>query len=312
MSSFLSDRGPGLAAAATATHGGGVRRPGTTSECSPNANTPNSTGQRHRPQTSPPVAFAPGRRHDSDGAPDACRSPPQRMQSRVFLQSAMDLSLSPPGLIGAGGGRNGGEVGCGLAGGQQQHQRRQGVASAAGTSRRGLNSASCSDLPLAGAGGSGRRMPGGRPSTSSAVLPSNRKGGGGGGGGTVGEKCLNKGRSSSRGGVSSQDGGGGPDAGGQTPAASGPPHAGFGHEVIDLGVVSDVTPRPRVWGERQLAAAAAAAAGRSRSEGVRGGVRAGVTRGGVVLDSRFAKVRKTLRRDVLEAAERARLPLLQA
>lgn len=233
------------------------------------------------------------------------------MQSRVFLQSAMDLSLSPPGLTGAGGGRNGGEVGWGLAGGQQQHQRRQGVASAAGTSRRGLNSASCSDLPLAGAGGSERRMPGGRPSTSSAVLPSNRKGGGGGGG-TVGEKCWNKGRSSSRGGVSSQDGGGGPDAGGQTPAASGPPHAGFGHEVIDLGVVSDATPRPRVWGERQLAAAAAAAAGRTRSEGVRGGVRAGVTKGGVVLDSRFAKARKTLRRDVLEAAERARLPLLQA
>lgn len=68
-----------------------------------------------------------------------------------------------------------------------------------------------------------------------------------------------------------------------------------------------------MWGKQQLAAAAAAAAGRTRNEaGVAGGVRAGVTKGGVVLDARFAKVRKTLRRDVLEAAERARLPLLQA
>lgn len=70
-------------------------------------------------------------------------------------------------------------------------------------------------------------------------------------------------------------------------------------------------PRPVVWGEQQLAAAAAAASGRSRSAGAAGWWRDGVTIGGVVLDARFAKVRKTLRGDVLDAAERAKLPLLQ-
>lgn len=274
-----------------------MQRPGTKSgRCPNNANTPNSARQDHRPQSSPTVVPVPGRQGGIDEASrrEACRSPPQRMRSRVFLQSAMDLSLVPPGL--SDDGNNGSKGTWGAAGGGQQN-RRPGVASAAETSRRAarLNSASCSALQPAGTGG----LAGGRPSTSSAVLTS------GGGGG---ERSLVKGRSASRGGVS-QDGGGGLDADDGQTSAWGPPHTG--NQVIDLGVVSDSAPRPRVWGERQLAAAAAAA-GRARSDGVGGGVRAGVTKGGVVLDARFAKVRKTLRRDVLEAAERARLPLLQA
>lgn len=80
-------------------------------------------------------------------------------------------------------------------------------------------------------------------------------------------------------------------------------------QVIDLGVIIDV-PRPRVWGERQLVAAAAAATGKpGASIGTGGG--AGASRGEVVLDVRLAKARETLRSDLLDAAERARLPLLQ-
>eukprot|EP00752_Nemacystus_decipiens_P008313 g7431.t1 len=299
------DDSPALEAASKRAHGGGVGmpRPGTTSACSPNPNTPR---QSHRPQTSPPKVLVPCRQDGNDdagGGRVACRSPPQRMQSRLFLQSAMDLSLSPTGL--AGGGRSGDDGEWG----EPRQQRRPGVTSAVDVSRRGLNSASCSDLPPAGTRGFGRGLPGNRPSTSSAALSSNRQSGGDG---NAGEKGSMGGRPASRGGISALDASDGPGADGQLPVAPGSPHAGYGHQVIDLGVVSDATPRPRVWGEQQLAAAAAAAAGRTRNEGVGAGIRTGVTRGGVVLDARLAKVRKTLRRDVLEAAERARLPLLQA
>lgn len=307
------DRSPALATDTTTTAGGvGMQRPGTTLGCSPDASTPNSTGQGYRPQTSPAVDYLLGPQGGAgDAERGACRSPPQRMRSRLFLQSAMDLSLANPSL--SGGGTNGGGGGWGAArgGGGQHHQqeRRPGVASAAETSRQGtrLNSASCSALqPAGGTGGLGRGLTGQRPSTSLAVPTSNRSGGGGVGGG--GEPSSMQARPASRGDV--PQGGGGPDADGKV-AAWGSPHTG--HQVIDLGVVSDAAPRPRVWGDRQLGAAAAAAAGRTRkSEGVGGGFRAGVTKRGVVLDARFAKVRKTLRRDVLEAAERARLPLLQA
>ena len=78
-------------------------------------------------------------------------------------------------------------------------------------------------------------------------------------------------------------------------------------QVIDLGVIIDV-PRPRVWGERQLMAAAAAA---TEKPGASIGTGAGASRGDVVLDVRLAKTRETLRSDLLDAAERARLPLLQ-
>ena len=83
--------------------------------------------------------------------------------------------------------------------------------------------------------------------------------------------------------------------------------------MIDLGVIIDV-PRPRVWGERQLAAAAAAATGKTggaASTGTGGGGGAAALRGDVVLDVRLSKARETLRSDLLDAAERARLPLLQ-
>lgn len=226
------------------------------------------------------------------------------MHSRLFVQSAMDLSLLP-----LGGGSSGGW------GGGQHQPRRQGVVSASETTRRAvhLNSSSWSSLPAgaASAGGNAQRVAGARPSTSSTVLANNRSGHGGGGGGVLPYRG-----SVSRDHVGGSCGGLDADGGnGQVPKWKlhrSPP----GHEVIDLGVVSDAVPRPTVWDEQRMAAAAAAAMGRSTSTGTgkagkAAGGWAGVTQGGVVLDARFAKVRQTLRRDVLDMAERARLPLLQ-
>lgn len=78
---------------------------------------------------------------------------------------------------------------------------------------------------------------------------------------------------------------------------------------IDLGVVGGVA-ISTVWDNTKMAAAAAAASGKTAvSEG--GWGNAIVSKGGVVLDVRLAKLRKTLRSEVLDAAERAKLPLLQ-
>lgn len=268
---------PGAAPGARGRDG---QRPGTISECRTKADTPEAIDHDHgRPQTSPTAVHLRGPQgiNDEVGAREACRSPPQRMHSRLFVQSAMDLSLSPA------GGR-----GSGRWGGGQQQPRRQGVASASETTRQAvqLNGASWSSLPASAAagGGNARRVAGERPSTSSAALTNNKSMHVGGGGEVLPSR------------------GGGIDAVG-----------GNERQVIDLGVVSDAVPRPIVWGEQQMAAAAGAAMGRSTSARTGKGPRgwAGVTQGGVVLDARFAKVRRTLRRDVLDMAERARLPLLQ-
>ncbi|CAB1105899.1 unnamed protein product [Ectocarpus sp. CCAP 1310/34] len=257
------------------------RRPGTTSDCLPAANTPSTTTVANRPQTSPSVVFLADMRGGGPETDGGRRSPPRRMHSRVLLQSARDHSLPPP---------------CGGAG-QQHQQRRQGVASAPGTNRCApVNiSASCSSVPAGATTAPGLASE--RPRTSYAVLTSSRSGG-------VQDSSATQG---------SVPGGHDGFANGQDSRrwqrGLQPNH----QHVIDLGVVSDTVPQPVVWGQRQLAAAAAAAAasGRSRSAGVAGWWKDGVTKGGVVLDARFAKVRQTLRGDVLDAAERAKLPLLQ-
>lgn len=90
-------------------------------------------------------------------------------------------------------------------------------------------------------------------------------------------------------------------------------------QVIDKGVLTEL-PRARVWDEKKMAAAVAAAVAtgqRMVSSGQNPGVvgwgwgEGVVTRGGVVVDSRLASFREFLRRDVFDAAERARLPMLQ-
>ncbi|CAM9796586.1 unnamed protein product [Ectocarpus sp. 4 AP-2014] len=255
------------------------RRPGTTSGCLPAANTPKTTPVANRPQTSPSVVLLADTRGSGSETEGGRRSPPRRMHSRVLLQSARDYSLPPP---------------CGGAG-QQHQQRRQGVASAPGTNRCApvKNSASCSSLPAGATTAPGLASE--RPRASHAVLTSSRSGGVRDGSATQG--CVPGGHDGFANGQDSRWW--------QRGLQSDHQH------VIDLGVVSDTAPRPVVWGERQLAAAAAAASGRSRSAGAAGWWRDGVTKGGVVLDARFAKVRKTLRGDVLDAAERAKLPLLQ-
>ncbi|CAM9609344.1 unnamed protein product [Ectocarpus fasciculatus] len=256
------------------------KRPGTTSDCLPGANTPKTTTVVHRPQTSPSVVFLSDRQGSGFEAVGAERSPPRRMHSRVLLQSARDHSLPPP-YGGAG---------------QEHQQRRQGVASAPGTNRCAPvnNSASCSSVPAGAI--TAPWLASERPRTSSAVLTSSRSDGVRDGSATQGS-VVPRGHDGLANGQDSRWG----------PRGLQSSH----HHVIDLGVVSDTVPRPVVWGERQLAAAAAAASGRSRSTGAAGWWRDGVTKGGVVLDARFAKVRKTLRGDVLDAAERAKLPLLQ-
>ncbi|CAM9739817.1 unnamed protein product [Ectocarpus sp. 6 AP-2014] len=255
------------------------RRPGTTSGCLPAANMPKTTTVANRPQTSPSVVFLSDTRGSGSETEGGRRSPPRRMHSRVLLQSARDHSLPPP---------HGGV-------GQQHQQRRQGVASAPGTNRCAPvnNSASWSSVPTGATTAPGLASE--RPRTSSVVLTSSRGGGVPDGSATQGSA-----------------------PGGRDGFADGNDSRWWqrglqsNHQhVIDLGVVSDTVPRPVVWGERQLAAAAAAASGRSKSAGAAGWWRDGVTKGGVVLDARFAKVRKTLRGDVLDAAERAKLPLLQ-
>ncbi|CAM9866966.1 unnamed protein product, partial [Ectocarpus sp. 12 AP-2014] len=249
------------------------RRPGTTSDCLPAANTPKITTVADRPQTSPSVVFLADARGSGSEIEGGRRSPPRRMHSRVLLQSARDHSLPPA---------------CGGAG-QQHRQRRQGVASAPGTNRCAPvnNSASCSSVPAGATTAPGLASE--RPRTSSAALTSSRSGGVQNGSATQG----------------SAPGGHGGFANGQDSRWWQRGLQSNHQHVIDLGVVSDTVPRPVVWGERQLAAAAAAASGRSRSAGAAGWWRDGVTKGGVVLDARFAKVRKTLRGDVLDAAERA-------
>lgn len=254
------------------------RRPGTASDCLPAANMPTTT-VAHRPQTSPSVVFLSDTRGSGSETEGGRRSPPRRMHSRVLLQSARDHSLPPP-YGGAG---------------QQHQQRRQGVASAPGTNRCAPvnNSASCSSVPTGATTAPGLASE--RQRTSSAVLTSSRSSG------------VRDGSATQRSITGGHDG----FANGQDSRWRQRGLQSNHQHVIDLGVVSDTVPRPVVWGERQLAAAAAAASGRSRSRGAAGWCRDGVTKGGVVLDARFAKVRKTLRGDVLDAAERAKLPLLQ-
>lgn len=79
-------------------------------------------------------------------------------------------------------------------------------------------------------------------------------------------------------------------------------------------------PRARVWDEKKMAAAVAAAVAtgqRMVSSGKKPGVvgwgpgEGVVTRGGIIMDSRLANFRGFLRTDVFDAAERARLPMLQ-
>lgn len=296
-----------LAAPGGPSGSGDGQRPGTTSECRPNANTPEIMDQdHHRPQTSPSAVVLHGPRGISNevSVEEACRSPPQRMHSRLFFQSAMEPSLSPPG--GSGGG--------GWGGGQQQ-PRRQGVASAPEATRQAdhLNGASWSSLQAsaAAAEGSARRVAGERPSTSSAALTNNSSGHRGGGGGTLPFRgSVSRDHLAGRGCGLDAAGGNGQVTKWKNR------HQQPGHQIIDLGVVSDAVPRPIVWGEQQMTAAASAAMGRSTSAETGKAYKAvrrwdGVTQGGVVLDARFAKVRQTLRRDVLDMAERARLPLLQ-
>lgn len=91
----------------------------------------------------------------------------------------------------------------------------------------------------------------------------------------------------------------------------------MGTQVTDLGINWEA-PTPTVWDERQMAMATAAATGQTPAPS-RGGKRSGkggarvvgVSRGGVVIDGRLSKTRKLLRSDVLDAVERAKLPLLQ-
>ncbi len=292
-----------LGDAATTAGAVGTQRPGTTSHCGPNATKQATEERRHRPQTSPSVVLSAPERQRlvsgggtggggdeyDDGGRDPSKSPPRRMHSRVFAQSVRDLSLSP--LGGGGGGGQGGLPATRRA--RASH----------------LNSSSCSALP-GGGGGEGAGLPRAtaskRPSTSSAVLTGHRSGGGGGGG----WGGLTKERPSSWGSVSRDRDG--PDyaaggVGGST-TSWGAMEQQADRQVIDLGVVNDAAPRPTVWGERQMAAAAAVATGKAGRGGC--GAKAGVTNGGVLVDARFAKLRKTLRRDVLEAAERSKLPLL--
>lgn len=138
-----------------------------------------------------------------------------------------------------------------------------------------------------------------RPSTSSAILTNTRMGGGGFVGEGFGSRataCREHDK---------------PDASfGFGPVPRSGQQQQISHPLIDMGLASDAVPRPIVWNERQMASAAAVAAGRSSSAGVERGFRAGMTKGGVVVDARYAKVRKVLRRDVLEVAERAKLPLV--
>lgn len=97
--------------------------------------------------------------------------------------------------------------------------------------------------------------------------------------------------------------------------ATAPVKAGIGYKelpsrrVIDAGVKSGL-PRARVWGDRQMAAAAAAAmGGRCASlNRIRGCM---ISKGGVALDARLANVRQILRSDAVDTAERIGLPLLQ-
>lgn len=89
-------------------------------------------------------------------------------------------------------------------------------------------------------------------------------------------------------------------------------------QVIDSGIHWE-TPIPTVWDERRMAMATAAATGQTVRPS-RGGTRPGrggagvagvVSRSGVVVDGRLSKTRNLLRSDVLDAVERAKLPLLQ-
>ena len=93
-------------------------------------------------------------------------------------------------------------------------------------------------------------------------------------------------------------------------------------EVIDLGILTEVS-RARVWDDQHMAAAAAAAvatgtpatwgpsSGEESPSGGSGGGEGGLpVRGGVAVDARLAGLRSTLRKDVFDAAERARLPML--
>ena len=243
-----------------------------------------------RPQTSPHDARGSADHGGSEGIVGRhAKSTPPCMQSRLFLQSAMDRSLSSRGWGGGG--------------------------SRAASPENFQNTSSASSLPA-------RRFEDGE----SLLIHSTRGGGE--------ERSRSRSAGPSPNGF--QDGISSPGFSRERGAAAGGavphtvprtvshtdrpitvPGVGKGNEkkkhqlrqVIDLGVIIDV-PRPRVWGERQLVAAAAAATGKpGASSRTGGGV--GASRADVVLDVRLAKARETLRSDLLDAAERAQLPLLQ-
>lgn len=244
------------------------RRPQTTPDISPGMQMGGTAkylwngAEQQRPQTSPSLTHAGFSERSAHTA--RVTAPPPRMQSRLYLQSAMDLS--------------------------QRSSRDWG---GAGISPKDIvTNRPCTSVPRE------ERAPLGaakRPSTSSAAIGLSRAGRGFGQEGPPDE-----------GGVNVSQG-----------RAFFPMGVGEGRkvrvsEIIDLGVVADV-PRPRVWDDQQMAAAAAAATGKKSvplgGRGCGGGVV--MSRGGVVVDARLANVRKTLRRELLDAAERAKLPLLQ-
>lgn len=231
----------------------------------------NTKGVPARPRTSPnsTISASPTRVNDDEAT--MLKSPPQRVHSRMFAQSAKDLDLSRGGLAGT------------------PETLRHPDACLSYTSAR----------PVIGDGSLNGRM----GHTQLKIHPAT----------SAGDSRL-----SSYGGVGNVLGG--DLKSGLRPASVVPAgNLGCGEEAGRVpmsrsmcnSVVSCEVPWRRMWDKRQMKAAVAAATWERERRAPRRKEGLVVSKGGVAIDERLAKAKNSCRVDLMDTAERAKLPGLE-